>query len=167
MGRDSSVGIATRYGLDGPGIETRWGARFSTLVQTGPGAHPASCTMGTGSLPGVNRPGRGAEHPPPSSAEVEGRVQLYLYSTSRPSWPVTGWTFTFAYMILERPPKVQLLLYKQLPNAGNNVIDNPRIVDLCFLEGFIIIISLYTQLEKKVERCICSIIMTNEMHNSL
>ena len=29
------------------------GTRFSTPVQTGPGAHPASCTMGTGSLPGV------------------------------------------------------------------------------------------------------------------
>ena len=25
MGRDSSVGIATRYGLDGPGIESLWG----------------------------------------------------------------------------------------------------------------------------------------------
>jgi hypothetical protein len=25
VGRDSSVGIATRYGLDGPGIESRWG----------------------------------------------------------------------------------------------------------------------------------------------
>jgi len=30
------------------------GARFSAPVQTGPGAHPASCTMGTGSFPGVN-----------------------------------------------------------------------------------------------------------------
>jgi len=29
------------------------GARFSTPVQTGPGAHPASCTLGTGFLPGV------------------------------------------------------------------------------------------------------------------
>jgi len=28
-------------------------ARFSAPVQTGPGAHPASCTMGTGSFPGV------------------------------------------------------------------------------------------------------------------
>jgi len=28
-------------------------ARFSALVQTGPGTHPASCTMGTGSFPGV------------------------------------------------------------------------------------------------------------------
>ena len=60
------VGIATRYGLDGPGIECRWGARFSAPVQTGPGAHPASSTMGTGSFPGVKRPGRGADHPPSS-----------------------------------------------------------------------------------------------------
>jgi hypothetical protein len=29
-------------------------ARFSAPVQTGPGAHPASCTMGTGSFLGVN-----------------------------------------------------------------------------------------------------------------
>ena len=47
------AGIATGYGLDGPGIESRWGPRFSAPVQTGPGAHPASCTMGTGSFPGV------------------------------------------------------------------------------------------------------------------
>ena len=87
-GRDSSVGIAIRYGLDGPGIESRWGARFSAPVQTGPGAHPASCTMGTGSFPGVKLPGRGIGHPPPSSAEVEGRVELYLCSPSGPSWPV-------------------------------------------------------------------------------
>jgi hypothetical protein len=48
----------TGYGLDGPGIESRWGARFSAPVQTCPGAHPASCTMGTGSFRGVKR-GRG------------------------------------------------------------------------------------------------------------
>jgi hypothetical protein len=57
-GRDSSIGIATGYGLDGPGIESRWGARFSTPVQIGPGAHPASCTMGIGSFRGV-KSGRG------------------------------------------------------------------------------------------------------------
>jgi len=50
--RDSSVGIATRYGLEGPGIESRWGARFSAPAQTGPGAHAASYTMGTGSSGG-------------------------------------------------------------------------------------------------------------------
>jgi hypothetical protein len=36
------VGIATGYGLDGPGIESRWGARITAPVQTGPGANPAS-----------------------------------------------------------------------------------------------------------------------------
>ena len=34
MGRDRSVGIATRYGLDGLGIESRWVARISSLVLT-------------------------------------------------------------------------------------------------------------------------------------
>jgi hypothetical protein len=47
------------------------GARFIAHVQTGPGTHPAPCTMGTGSFPGVKWPGRGADHPPPPSAEVE------------------------------------------------------------------------------------------------
>ena len=85
LGRYSSVGIATRYGLDGPGIEFRWGARFSANVQTIAGAYPVSYTMGAGSFPGVKRPGRGVDHPPPSSVEVKERVELYLYSPSGPS----------------------------------------------------------------------------------
>jgi hypothetical protein len=44
---------------------------YCSHVQAGPGAHPASCTMGTGYFLGVRRPGRGADHPPPPSAEVE------------------------------------------------------------------------------------------------
>jgi hypothetical protein len=77
-GRKSSVGIATRYGLKGPGIESPWGARFSAPVQTGPGTHPASYTMGTGFFLGGKRPGRGVDHPTPSSAEVKETVELYL-----------------------------------------------------------------------------------------
>jgi hypothetical protein len=38
------------YGQDGSGIESRLGARFYTPIQTGPGAHPASYKMGTGSF---------------------------------------------------------------------------------------------------------------------
>ena len=71
MGRDSSVGIATRYGLDGPGIESRWEASFSASLQTGPGTHPVSYTMGSGSFPEVKRPGIDFDHPSPSSAEVK------------------------------------------------------------------------------------------------
>jgi len=47
--------------------------------------------MGTDSLPGVKRPGRGVDYPPPSSAEVKERVELYLYSPYGPSWPVLRW----------------------------------------------------------------------------
>jgi len=45
-------------------IESRWGAKFSAPTQTDTEAQPATCTMGTGSFPGVKRPGRGADHPP-------------------------------------------------------------------------------------------------------
>jgi hypothetical protein len=88
VGRDISVGIATRYGLDGPGIESRWGASFSAPVHTGPGAHPTSYTLGTGFFPAVKRPGRGVDHSPPSSAEVKERVELCFCSTSGSSWLV-------------------------------------------------------------------------------
>jgi hypothetical protein len=45
----------------------------SLCVQTGSGAHPASCTMGTGGpFQGAkSQPGRDADHSPPSSAKVE------------------------------------------------------------------------------------------------
>jgi hypothetical protein len=57
------------------------GARFFAHVQTGPGAHPASCTMSNGSSPVVKRLGRGADHPSHSSTEVK---KDYSY-TSTPS----------------------------------------------------------------------------------
>ena len=63
-GCDSSFGTTIRYRIDGPRIESWWGARYSAPVQTGPRAHPASYTMGTESFPGVERQGRGVDHPP-------------------------------------------------------------------------------------------------------
>ena len=47
---DMGVGKTTRYGLDGPGIESQWGARYSAIHHTSPGAHSASCTVGAASL---------------------------------------------------------------------------------------------------------------------
>ena len=79
VGRDSSVGVATRYGLDGPEIDPRWRALFSAPVQTGPGAYPASCTMGSGSSLEVKRPGRGADHLPPSYLGLHGLLSGELY----------------------------------------------------------------------------------------
>jgi hypothetical protein len=76
--RVSSDSIVSDYGLDHRVIEVRSPAGekdFSSIlcVQTGSGAHPASCTTGTGGpfLGGKARPGRDADHSPPSSAEVE------------------------------------------------------------------------------------------------
>ena len=92
QGRDSSVGIATRYWLDGPGIESRWGRDFP---------HPYRPVLEPTQPPvqlvpdlsrGVKRPGRGVHHPPPSKAEVEERVELYICSPSGLTWPVLGRT---------------------------------------------------------------------------
>ena len=50
-GRDSSVGIATRHGLDGLRFEHRLGGRdFPDPSQTGHEAHSAACTMSIGFL---------------------------------------------------------------------------------------------------------------------
>ena len=51
--------------------------------------------MGTGSLPGVKRPGRGLYHPSPSSAEGKETVELYLYSRSGTPWNVLGELYLF------------------------------------------------------------------------
>jgi len=48
VGFESSVSIETRYGLDGPWIEPRLGAKLSAHIQTDPGSHPDSYTIGTG-----------------------------------------------------------------------------------------------------------------------
>jgi hypothetical protein len=54
------------------------------IIQTGPGAHPTSYTMDTGSFLGLKRPGHGIDDPPISSTEVKETVELYLCSLSGP-----------------------------------------------------------------------------------
>ena len=86
---DISVGIATRYGLDGPGIESRYGRDSS---------HPSRPALGltqapTQWVPGLSRgySCRGVAlttHPIYCRGE---RVELYLYSPSGSSWPVIEW----------------------------------------------------------------------------
>jgi hypothetical protein len=75
----SSVSTVSDYGVDDRAIEVRSPAEAtnfisSVYVQTGSGAHPASCTVGTGGpFPGgKTRPGRDADHSAPSSAEEIG-----------------------------------------------------------------------------------------------
>ena len=58
----SQYSNSLRAGQSGDRIPVE--ARCPTPVQTGPGTHPASYTMGTGSFPGVKRPGLGVDLPP-------------------------------------------------------------------------------------------------------
>jgi hypothetical protein len=73
--RGSSVSVGSDYGLDDRGSISDRGRGFflSLSVQTGSGAHPTFCPMGTwGPFPGGKaRPGLDADHSPPSSAEVK------------------------------------------------------------------------------------------------
>ena len=89
--------------MNGAGIESRWRARFSTPVQTGPVTYRSSCTMCTGSFPRV-KSGRGVTLTlTPSSAIVRkeysytstppmGRTAFtepqYLYSRATPLLPL-------------------------------------------------------------------------------
>jgi hypothetical protein len=155
--RDSSVGIATRYGLDGLGIESgrsQWpsslkarvcGQSFTGVTGLTTSGGMDVCVVcdvqkikkqvaikckqrtrkkspGKGlilrtrrdrhwgppgflykgyrvCLRGVKLPGSSVNHPPPSSAEVKERVELYLYSSSEPSWHAPGWALHSAYIL--------------------------------------------------------------------
>jgi hypothetical protein len=85
-GRDSSVTIVTHYGLDGPRIEFRWEWDFPhpSRPSLWPTQPPIQWVPGLSR--GVKRPGRGVDHPPRLAPRLKKRIELYLYSTSWPSW---------------------------------------------------------------------------------
>jgi hypothetical protein len=91
---DTVVCTATRYGRDGPGIESRRERDFSHPFSSAlrPTQTPAQWVPGL--FPGLKLPGRVVDHQPASSAEVKERVELYLCSPSGPSWCVLGWTLS-------------------------------------------------------------------------
>jgi hypothetical protein len=69
-GPGSSVGIATGYGLDDPGIESLWGEIFNTCSDRSCGP-PSLLYNGYRVFPGSRkRPGRDAKLSFPSSTEV-------------------------------------------------------------------------------------------------
>jgi len=64
-------------------------ARIFATIQTGPVAHPPSCTIGIRSLyPGVMQLRHGVDHPSPCGAEIKEGIEVDFYSFSGPSWPV-------------------------------------------------------------------------------
>jgi hypothetical protein len=77
MGRDSLVGVATRYGLDGPGIESRWGRVFPNPFRPAlwPTQPPIEWVWGL--FPGVKWPVRCVDHPPHLAPRLRNEGELY------------------------------------------------------------------------------------------
>jgi len=102
-GPGSSVGIATGYGLGGPGIDTRWGEIFRTCLDQLWGPPSLLYNGYRVFLGGKERPGHNADPSPPSNAIGHERVELYLYSPYGPyglyraSVPVQGCTLPLPY----------------------------------------------------------------------
>jgi hypothetical protein len=82
MGRDSVAGIATRYGLDSPGIKSRKGRNFPHTSRPVLGPTQPLIRLGIGSLfRGLKRPGRSLNHSPPHSARLK---EEYSYTSILP-----------------------------------------------------------------------------------
>jgi hypothetical protein len=88
--------------VDGPGIEFRQQQDFLArpVRPPRPPPPPVSCTMGTGTSPGISQPGRDADHPPPSITEVTTGFQLYLRlcPVHAPAWHGVTFTLTIIQM---------------------------------------------------------------------
>ena len=101
MDRSSVVGVATAYGLDGLGTESRRGRDFPhpSRPALGPTQPPVQWALGIFHL-GVKRAGCDIDHPPLSSTEVKERVEQYLYSPFVSSLPVIGRTLPYFYLLV-------------------------------------------------------------------
>jgi len=102
-GSGSSVGIATCYGLDGPGIDTRWGEIFRTCPHR-PRGPPSLLYNGYRVFPGgKERPGCDADPSPllvPWSRKRRG-IPLFPLWAVRPVQSLSACTrayFTFTYL---------------------------------------------------------------------
>ena len=99
VGRDCVVGIATRCGLDGTRIASRWGRDFPHPSR--PALRPTHSPYGgyRVSFPRIKWPGRGVDHPPAMSAKVKERVEVYLFC---PFWAfIAGYRVNFALILLQ------------------------------------------------------------------
>jgi hypothetical protein len=103
------------------------GARFSAPVQTGPAAHPAFCTMGTGSFLGAKRPGRDADPSPTLvSRSWKGRaIPLFPLmdrtACTEPQCLYKGALYTFFYMMQGHQIIMQSNFHRVTPYESRNI----------------------------------------------
>ena len=124
VGRDSSIGIATRYELNRPEIESRWELLFP---------HPSAPSVGSSLLYNryrVFHVGKAAGvwrwPPTPSSAEVKERVELYIYILPfwaflvcyRANFGLHNWTLVFADTTWNKWRNTRGFKVLQLGNLG-------------------------------------------------
>jgi hypothetical protein len=142
--QDSAVGIATRYGMNGPGIEHRWVTIFSTPVQICPGSPSLLYSGYRFSFPGAKRWCRDVNHPSYSSVKVKERVELKFCSPSVLSLGVWGEFYVYITSLQSASYFTGLLM------ANDHI--STRKEHLTFRELCIVIYILY------------EVIKTNEMH---
>ena len=85
--------------LDGSGIESRWGGHIFRTRPDRPWGPPSLLCNGYRVFLGVKRLGRGVVYPPPSSAEVKEREELYICSPSGSLWPILGRTLFYKILV--------------------------------------------------------------------
>ena len=143
-GPGSVVGIATGYGRDGPGIESRQGTRFSAPVQTVPGAHTASCTMGAGSFPGV-KSGRGVTLTPyPLLVLLVMREQSYTSTPPMGRMACTEPQCLYKGALYLFPEtKVKLILNIQFTKSGGFNLFNLFTYLICLIYSTYLIYLIY------------------------
>jgi hypothetical protein len=89
--------------------------------------------MGTASFPEVKRPGRDVDHPPPYSAEVKERVELYLYIWAFVACYRVNFTFIYLFLFGATAPNGS-----GLPHSRGFLIthnDAPQSVGLLWTSG--------------------------------
>jgi len=110
VGRDSSVGIATRYRLDGPGIESQWVGEIFRTCPDRPWGPPSLLYSGYRVFPGGKSAGAWLSSATASRAEFKERVEQYHYSPTGNSWPALGWKFENEIRLLKWRKIAQILL---------------------------------------------------------
>jgi len=121
-GPGSSVGIATGYGLDGPGIETRWRRDFPHLFRPALGPTRVLCN-GYRVFPGGVKSGRGVTltpHPLLVPWSWKGRATPLPpygpYGLYRASVPVQWCTLPFFLLVWRRVIRTLALAFFTLAN---------------------------------------------------
>jgi hypothetical protein len=100
------------------------------IFHTRPWSQPSLLCNGYQVFPRGKAAGAWHLPPTPSSAKVKERVQLYLYSTSGPSWPVIGWTLPYIYYIVPH----KLCLYEISRSHSSDLLGQvPTFAETCTL----------------------------------